>query len=95
MILDYDTFILSLKNTHPPENLSDHQLSMWYALTNNWEDAHRLIQSINDEIAAWIHAYLHRLKGDINNANYWYKRANKNSINESLENEAKKIISSL
>ena len=43
---------------------------MWYALKNNWNDAHKIIQGIDNKIDAWIHAYLHRLEGDLNNANY-------------------------
>jgi hypothetical protein len=24
---------------------------------------------------AWVHAYLHRVEGDLDNARYWYRRA--------------------
>jgi hypothetical protein len=24
---------------------------------------------------AWVHAYLHRVEGDLENARYWYRRA--------------------
>jgi hypothetical protein len=26
---------------------------------------------------AWVHAYLHRLEGDLDNAHYWYGQAGK------------------
>ena len=45
------------------------------------------MQDINTETAFWIHAYLHRLEGDIDNANYWYNRARKEPYSESLESE--------
>ena len=93
--MNYDAFILSLKNDNPPFNLSNPELAMWHTLKNNWNDAHKIIQEIDNEIAAWIHAYLHRLEGDVNNANYWYKRANKTPTNESFKDEAKNIISFL
>jgi hypothetical protein len=25
--------------------------------------------------AAWVHAYLHRKEGDLDNARYWYRKA--------------------
>ena len=93
--MNYDTFILSLKNDVPPTNLSNPELAMWYSLNNNWENAHKIIQVIDNKIASWIHAYLHRLEGDMNNAKYWYKKANKTPSNESFQNEAKNIISFL
>ena len=27
--------------------------------------------------AAWVHAHLHRIEGDLTNAGYWYRRAGK------------------
>ena len=50
------------------------------------------MSSQNDKNSSWIHAYLHRYEGDISNANYWYERAGISPIDESLDNEAKKII---
>jgi hypothetical protein len=43
----------------------------------NWDQAHRLIQSYYTMEACWIHAYLHRVEGDLANAGYWYSRAGK------------------
>ena len=41
----------------------------------DWDGAHRVVQSIEDTHAYWIHAYLHRVEGDLGNAAYWYNRA--------------------
>ena len=57
--------------------------------------AHEIVQNINTETAFWIHAYLHRVEGDLNNANYWYNRANKTICTESLESELNNIIKSV
>jgi hypothetical protein len=27
------------------------------------------------EDCAWVHAYLHRVEGDLDNARYWYRQA--------------------
>lgn len=45
------------------------------ALDGNWQAAHRTVQDHDaDEVAAWIHAVVHRMEGDIANARYWYRR---------------------
>ena len=31
----------------------------------------------DDATAAWIHAVLHKIKGDLGNARYWYRRADR------------------
>lgn len=59
------------------------------ALSNNWEDAHRIVQNYDDEFACWIHAVLHRIEGDESNSRYWYRRAGREfscslSTNEEL-----------
>ncbi len=45
------------------------------AEAGDWDGAHRIVQDYEDEDAAWLHAYLHRVEGDEGNARYWYERA--------------------
>jgi hypothetical protein len=48
------------------------------ALAGNWEAAHELVQQYESgKTAAWIHAVLHKMEGDLGNARYWYRRADK------------------
>jgi len=48
------------------------------ALTGDWDAAHQIVQQHEDnEIAAWIHAVLHKKEGDLGNARYWYRHANR------------------
>ena len=47
------------------------------ALAGDWNAAHQLVQQYEDETAAWIHAVLHKMEGDLGNARYWYRRANR------------------
>ena len=54
--------------------------------------AHNIIQDINTETASWIHAYLHRVEGDIANAKYWYNHSKKEPCTESLKSELDNII---
>jgi hypothetical protein len=45
------------------------------ALTGDWQAAHLIAQKYeDDDVASWIHAVVHRLEGDLANANYWYRR---------------------
>jgi hypothetical protein len=47
------------------------------ALSEKWDEAHNLVQQFEgDATAAWIHAVLHKIEGDLGNARYWYRRAN-------------------
>jgi hypothetical protein len=48
------------------------------ALAGKWDAAHNLVQQYEDDTtAAWIHAVLHKIEGDLGNARYWYQRANR------------------
>ena len=46
-------------------------------LAGKWDAAHQLVQQHEDGTAAWIHAVLHKLEGDLGNARYWYRRADR------------------
>jgi hypothetical protein len=45
------------------------------ALAGEWDDAHRIVQDLNDPVACWIHAVLHKIEGDEWNSRYWYARS--------------------
>ena len=93
--MKYDDFIKLTKKSEPSDKLSGIHLAIWYAMKDNWDMAHNIVQDINTETASWIHAYLHRVEGDIDNAHYWYNRANKEPASESLESELNDIITSV
>jgi hypothetical protein len=49
------------------------QKALALALAGDWESAHEIAQQQEgDPIANWIHAILHRMEGDLENARYWY-----------------------
>jgi len=48
------------------------------AQAGDWDAAHELVQRHEDNAAAaWIHAVLHKIEGDLGNARYWYRRADR------------------
>ncbi len=58
------------------------------ALAGDWEAAHRIVQEReDDEFANWIHAVVHRMEGDRENARYWYDRCGR-SLREGLSTAA-------
>ena len=93
--MKYNNFIKLSKESEPSKILSGINLVLWYMVKDNWDLAHNIVQDINTETASWIHAYLHRVEGDIDNAHYWYNRANKEPASESLESELNDIIKSV
>ncbi|MDG2014576.1 MAG: hypothetical protein P8J33_13795 [Pirellulaceae bacterium] len=42
-----------------------------------WDQAHEIVQHQREEVACWIHGWLHRKEGDEANARYWYTAAGK------------------
>jgi len=53
----------------------------------DWDNAHRIAQSEASLDGSWVHAYLHRVEGDLGNASYWYQRAGKSMPDMSIGEE--------
>ena len=59
-----------------------------WALAGDWQAAHRIVQDlVGDAVAAWIHAVVHRMEGDIGNALYWYRRCGR-ALREDVSTDA-------
>jgi hypothetical protein len=55
-----------------------------------WTEAHNLVQTDASLLAAWLHGILHIQEGDLEDAEYWYGKANRHfrsrgSLEEELE----------
>jgi hypothetical protein len=68
-------FLASLSKPAPPAGLSGELAALWWLRKGDWTAAHELVQALDSADAAWIHAHLHRVEGDGDNAAYWYRRA--------------------
>ena len=93
--MQLNEFIQSIKEDTLPQGLSEPLQAMWHARKADWETAHNIAQSISTELGSWIHAHLHRVEGDLSNADYWYKRAGKPQFQGSTEAEADEIVNSI
>jgi len=88
-------FRASLAGTAPASDLNPPLSALWWAAKGDWEKAHTIVQDDDSAEAAWVHAYLHRVEGDLGNAGYWYRRANQPAASDSLEAEWGRIVSAL
>ncbi len=93
--MDAKTFRESLAAPSPPAGLSPPLAALWQAAKGDWDAAHRLVQDESSAEAAWVHAYLHRVEGDLGNAGYWYRRAGKPVAAGPLDEEWQAIAAAL
>ena len=93
--MDLPTFKQTLDRDAPPEDLGRALAALWHEAKGDWEEAHRLAQAQKDAAGAWVHAYLHRVEGDQSNAEYWYRRAEKQPSSAPLEKEWDEIVGAL
>ena len=61
----------------------------------DWDGAHAIVQDDPSPEAAWVHAHLHRVEGDLANARYWYRRAGRPEPTLSLDEERQQIEAAL
>jgi hypothetical protein len=70
-----DDFKRSLTQPKPPAKLAPALTALWWAAKDDWARAHELVMDQGGRDCAWVHAYLHRVEGDLDNARYWYGQA--------------------
>jgi len=80
-------FTASVARAAPPRGLAPPVEALWWAAKGEWDKAHRIVMNDDSREAAWVHAYLHRVEGDLPNAGYWYRTAGKPVCAEALERE--------
>lgn len=69
----------------------DHFKALKLAKDGKWDQAHQLVQSHSDRLSCLIHAYLHRVEGDLSNASYWYRRAGESMPDNTLDAELDRL----
>lgn len=91
-----DDFRISLSSKAAPAHLSPALEALWWAGKGEWERAHAIVmRSEGDADAAWVHAYLHRVEGDIGNAHYWYRQARRPAAEGPLPAEWDRLVGTL
>lgn len=95
MVVTPAKFRESLSRSAPPARLKPALQGLWWAAKGEWDRAHKLVQDEANAEAAWVHAYLHRVEGDVANAGYWYRQAGRASASGPLDEEWEAIAAGL
>ena len=93
--MDVSGFKASIIEERPPEQASLALQSLWHAAKGDWETAHNVAVEDKSASGAWVHAYLHRVEGDLSNAGYWYRKAGRPEASSSLQEEWRQIAEAL
>jgi hypothetical protein len=88
-------FKRSCAATRPPAALRPPLEALWWAAKDDWDKAHKIVMEQEGADAAWVHAYLHRVEGDLPNAGYWYRTAGRPVAAGALETEWSAIAAAL
>lgn len=72
-----------------------HQHALQHIQQKDWDAAHLLVQEYSDPLSCQIHGYLHRIEGDMGNAQYWYQRAGLAMPDNTLDEELDRLFTAL
>lgn len=90
-----DELLATLDEEKCPTTIAGPLAALWHDAKGDWHTAHGIAQGENDVDGAWVHAYLHRKEGDMANANYWYRRAQRSMPDTTLQQEWREVATSL
>ncbi|MBD2413752.1 hypothetical protein H6H01_24110 [Nostoc calcicola FACHB-3891] len=94
--MNTEEFLRLMEKQRPcPQTLPKALQAMWYDKKGDWRKAHEIVQDAGDADSGWVHAYLHRKEGDLNNARYWYQRSGQPEFAGELSQEWEQITSVL
>ncbi|MAW60136.1 MAG: hypothetical protein CMJ94_04795 [Planctomycetes bacterium] len=90
--MDAASFRSSLAALTPPTELDPLLTALWLAWNGRWEEAHDAVNRCEGTEGAWLHAHLHREEGDLHNADYWYRRAQREGPTHGLIEEREAML---
>src|SRR4051794_1238785 len=90
--MTFAEFKASLARPEPPATLSPALAALWWDAKEDWDKAHKIVMDESGADCAWVHAYLHRREGDLENAGYWYGQAGREAASGALSEEWAAII---
>jgi hypothetical protein len=93
--MTFGQFKRSLSGASPARDLPPALTALWWAAKADWSKAHEIVMDESGPDAAWVHAYLHRVEGDLANARYWYRQAGRTPAAGALEAEWAEIAAAL
>jgi hypothetical protein len=78
-----------------PDDISPLLQALLLDAAGDWDNAHGIAQKESSPDGSWVHAYLHRVEGDLGNASYWYRSAGRTMPEISVEEEWEYIAMAL
>ena len=90
-----ESFQHSLRADAPAAELGLALQALWWDGKGDWDKAHSCAQADEGASGAAVHAYLHRKEPDLANARYWYNRAGRPPVSDSLEQEWHGLVTEL
>jgi hypothetical protein len=84
-----------LSEPKPPEGLGPALAALWWAGKDEWDKAHAIVMDEGGEDCSWVHAHLHRVEGDLDNARYWYRQARRPAASGPAADEWDAIVTAL
>ncbi|MBI2734970.1 MAG: hypothetical protein HYX38_00220 [Rhodospirillales bacterium] len=91
-----EAFRSSVSAVTPPAGVGPALEALWWLKRGDWDRAHKCVQGHEGEADCdWVHAHLHRQEGDMSNAQYWYRRADKPVSGVSLQDEWSEIVTAM
>jgi hypothetical protein len=90
-----EEFKASLGKNRPPSGFAPALVALWWAGKDDWKKAHRIVMEEGGKECAWVHAHLHRVEGDLENARYWYRQAKRPVASGPLREEWDEIAGNL
>jgi len=91
-----EAFRSSVSAAAPPSDVGPALEALWWLKRGDWDRAHKCVQGHEGEADCdWVHAHVHRQEGDMSNAQYWYRRADKPVSGVSLQDEWSEIVTAM
>jgi hypothetical protein len=93
--MDFADFEATLRQDEPPASWSPALQGLWWDAKGDWRQAHDCAQADESPAGAWVHAYLHRVEGDLENARYWYRQAGRRPSSAAVAEERREIVTAI
>ena len=93
--ISFEAFRATLDDAAPPAGLSPALAALWHDAQGRMGRRASPGPVRGDADGAWVHAYLHRVEGDLANAGYWYRRAGRPASEQPLPDEWTAIVKAL
>ncbi len=64
----------------PPDQLTESGRALWLMGKGQWQEAHEIVQEMENAEGSWLHGLAHLYEGDVSNAHYWFHLAGRPAV---------------